>query len=239
MIDKGVLSLAPSFATTSDRSLTIGSGANAATLVANGISRSATVTLGQEFRDVISGTYLITTPIAFKGAGPRTLTLSGTGIGDNSFMIELQDSAVGASSGLFKAGSGRWVLGKAAPFTGLTTVQEGTLVVDKNDALGTSGIPTTVSDSTFTGNLPNGTPVYFPLFATRTAPSLTTLASSVFSGDFSDDTPIFSPSMPGRSCRRRSSRTLRIMLCRQQVLPFGFQAHPEVRQSPCLRMASM
>lgn len=193
VIDKGVLSLAPSFATTSDRSLTIGSGANAATLVANGISRSATVTLGQEFRDVISGTYLITTPIAFKGAGPRTLTLSGTGIGDNSFMIELQDSAVGAPSGLFKAGSGRWVLGKAAPFTGLTTVQEGTLVVDKNDALGTSGIPTTVSDSTFTGNLPNGTPVYFPLFATRTAPSLTTLASSVFSGDFPNDTPIFFP----------------------------------------------
>lgn len=191
VIDKAVLSLAPSSAINSDRSFTIGTGANAATLVANGTSRSATVTFGQEFRDVISGTYLITTPIAFRGNGPRTLTLSGTGIGDNSFMLELQDSALGSPSGLFKASSGRWVLGKAAPFTGLTTIQEGTLAVTKNDALGTSGVATTVSNSTFTGNLPNGTPVTFPLFATRTAPTLTIISDSVFSGNYPNDTPVF------------------------------------------------
>lgn len=197
IIDKAVLSITPSFATTSDRSFTIGAGANAATLVANGISRSATVTLGQEFRDVISGTYLVTTPIAFRGVGPRTLTLSGTGIGDNSFMMELQDSSVVSPSGLFKAGSGRWILGKAAPFSGLTTIQEGTLAVVKNDALGTSGIETTVSNSMFTGNLPNGTPVSFPLFATRTAPTLIGISSSVFSGDLPNDTPIYFPPNAG------------------------------------------
>ncbi len=171
IIDKGTLIVAPTAAQSTDRSFTMGSGPNGATIAANGTIRAATVTLGTEFRDIISGTSSITTPIAFKDAGPRTLTLSGTGVGDNRFQVELGDKSASEPSSLFKAGTGRWLLSKASPYSGLTTVQNGTLAITKNDALGTVGAATTVSASTFTGNYPDGTPVSFPLFAATTLPS--------------------------------------------------------------------
>jgi uncharacterized delta-60 repeat protein len=171
VIDKGALIVAPTTAQSTDRSFTMGAGPNGATIAANGTIRAATVTLGTEFRDIIAGTSSITTPIAFKDAGPRTLTLSGTGVGDNRFQIELGDRSPSESSSIFKAGTGRWLLSKAAPYSGLTTVQNGTLAISKNDALGTVGAATTVSGSTFTGNYPDGTPVSFPLFAATTLPA--------------------------------------------------------------------
>jgi uncharacterized delta-60 repeat protein len=172
VIDKSVLSFTPAFAQSMDRSITMGAGPAGATLVANGATQSATVTLGLELRDVINGLTQITTPIAFKDSGPRTLTLSGTGRGDNLFMLELGDKGPGEVSGLFKTGSGNWVLGKSNPYSGITTIQEGNLVVTRNDALGTVGASTAVDQAsdTFSGNLPNGTPVNFPLFATTTLP---------------------------------------------------------------------
>lgn len=170
IIDKGTLIVAPTAAQSTDRSFTMGTGPNGATIAANGTIRAATVTLGTEFRDIIAGTSSITTPIAFKDAGPRTLTLSGTGVGDNRFQIELGDRSASEPSSIFKAGTGRWLLSKAAPYSGLTTVQDGTLAITRNDALGTVGAATTVSASTFTGNYPDGTPVSFPLFAATTLP---------------------------------------------------------------------
>lgn len=170
VIDKGALIVAPTAAQSTDRSFTMGAGPSGATLAANGTIRAATVTLGTEFRDIIAGTSSITTPIAFKDAGPRTLTLSGTGVGDNRFQIELGDKSPSEPSSIFKAGTGRWLLSKAAPYSGLTTVQNGILAITKNDALGTVGAATTVAGSTFTGNYPDGTPVSFPLFAATTLP---------------------------------------------------------------------
>lgn len=170
VIDKGTLIVAPTAAQSTDRSFTMGTGPNGATIAANGTIRAATVTLGTEFRDIIAGTASITTPIAFKDAGPRTLTLSGTGVGDNRFQIELADKSPAEPSSIFKAGTGRWLLSKAAPYSGLTTVQDGTLAITRNDALGTVGAATTVSGSTLTGNYPDGTPVSFPLFAATTLP---------------------------------------------------------------------
>ncbi|MBV6500212.1 MAG: hypothetical protein CJBNEKGG_02682 [Prosthecobacter sp.] len=171
LIDKGTLIVAPSVAQSTNRSFTMGTGPNGATVAANGTIRAATVTLGTEFRDIVAGTSSITTPIAFKDSGPRTLTLSGTGVGDNRFQIELGDKSPSEPSSIFKAGTGRWLLSKAAPYSGLTTVQNGTLAITKNDALGTVGAATTVSGSTFTGNYPDGTPVSFPLFAATTLPA--------------------------------------------------------------------
>jgi autotransporter-associated beta strand protein len=155
-----------------NRSFTMGAGPAGATLVANGATQSATVTLGVDLRNVISGSTQITTPIAFKDNGSRTLTLSGTGRGDNLLLLELGDKGLGEVSGLFKTGSGNWVLGKSNPYSGITTIQEGNLVVTRNDALGTVGVSTSVDQTsdTFSGNLPNGTPVNFPLFAATTLP---------------------------------------------------------------------
>lgn len=171
VIDKGTLIVSPTAAQSTDRSFTMGTGPNGATIAANGTIRAATVTLGAESRDIIAGTSSITAPIAFKDAGPRTLTLSGTGVGDNRFQIELGDKSPSEPSSIFKAGTGRWLLSKAAPYSGLTTVQNGTLAIAKNDALGTAGAATTVSGSTFTGNYPDGTPVSFPLLAATTLPA--------------------------------------------------------------------
>jgi uncharacterized delta-60 repeat protein len=172
LLDKSVLSFTPDSEQRMNRSLTIGAGPNGATLVANGAIQSAIVILGEEIRDVVSGTTQITAPIAFKDSGVRTLTLSGIGRGDNQFLLELGDNAPGESSGLFKTGSGTWVLGKANPYSGLTTIQEGILAVTRNNVLGTVGNSTAVDQSldTFTGSLPNGTPVSFPLFAATTLP---------------------------------------------------------------------
>lgn len=172
VIDKATLAMTPTFAQIMERSFTMGAGPAGATLVANGATQAATVTLGLELRDAIQGTTTITTPIAFKDNGPRTLTLAGIGRGDNLLMLELGDKGAGEVTGLFKTGSGTWVVGKSNPYSGITTVQEGVLAVTRNDALGTVGVSTAVDHGadTFSGNLPNGTPVNFPLFAATTLP---------------------------------------------------------------------
>ena len=172
IIDKSTLAMTPTFAQMMDRSFTMGAGPAGATLVANGATQASTVTLGLELRDAITGTTQITTPIAFKDNGSRTLTLSGIGRGDNLFMLELGDKGAGEVTGLFKTGSGTWVVGKSNPYSGITTIQEGVLAVTRNDALGTVGVSTAVDHGadTFSGNLPNGTPVNFPLFAATTLP---------------------------------------------------------------------
>jgi uncharacterized delta-60 repeat protein len=172
VIDKAVLSFAPTDLQTMDRSFTLGSGPNGAALVANGVTQIDRVTIGKEFRDPFGGNPSISTPIAFKDAGSRVLTLSGTGRGDNTLLLELRDKSISEISGLLKAGQGTWVLGKAAPFSGLTSINDGTLVVTKNDALGTAGASTVVDavNDTFTGNLPNGTRLTFPVFFDTTLP---------------------------------------------------------------------
>lgn len=172
LIDKSVLSFTPTGIQQTDRSFTMGAGPNGAALVANGTSQRDTVLIGFENRDVFGINSYLSSPIAFKDAGVRTLTLSGSGRGDNTFQLELRDSAIGASSGLLKAGQGTWVLNKAAPYSGITTVNDGTLVVTKNDALGTVGANTVANASTdrLTGNLPNGIQVTFPQFFDTTLP---------------------------------------------------------------------
>ena len=172
VIDKSVLSFTPIGVQTTDRSFTMGTGANGAALVANGVSQNDTVLIGYENRDVFGLNSYLSVPIAFKDLGVRTLTLSGSGRGDNTFQLEMRDSAPGVSSGLMKAGQGTWVLNKAAPFSGITTINDGTLVVTKNDALGTVGQSTVAepSSDSFTGNLPNGIQVTFPLFFDTTLP---------------------------------------------------------------------
>lgn len=174
VIDKSVLSFTPSEAQVSNRSFTMGAGPYGATLVANGAIQASTITVGQELRDFITGTAVLSPPVAFRDSGPRTLTLSGTGRGDNTFLLELGDKSASEVTGLFKTGPGTWLLNKSNTYSGLTTVQEGTLVVTKNDALGTKGRTALVNQGagTFTGDiaLPNGTPVTFPLFAATTLP---------------------------------------------------------------------
>jgi|GEM_PF-1101409 len=168
VIAGGILAFTPTGLQITDRSFTIGSGPNAAAIVANGTSQTARLVLGVV--DRFSG--FVTAPLAFEGNGARTLTLSGTNTGDNEFNIQIGDKSAAEPTSLIKMGAGTWTLPKAANYSGLTTVREGVLGILANNALGTTATNTTVSAAaaTFTGNLPNGIKVSFPAFFGTTLP---------------------------------------------------------------------
>jgi autotransporter-associated beta strand protein len=94
----------------------------------------------------------------------RTLTLSGTSTGDNTFNPQLTDSGIGPNvTSLTKSGAGQWNLGNSNnTFMGTTTVSEGILALNQSGALpansplvlgstATSGI--LQASGTFTRNL--------------------------------------------------------------------------------------
>lgn len=166
ILNGGGLSFSPLGQQFTDRSFTLGAGPNAGSLIANGVNQTAFVIMGINFLDHTNqGFSLITPPVAFTADfGPRTLTLGGPNAGDNQFNIELGDKTSGTEvTSLLKVGTGTWMLGKAASYTGLTTIEDGVLAVAANNTLGTSAVNTvaTVSTQRFTGNLANGTKVTF------------------------------------------------------------------------------
>lgn len=75
-----------------------------------------------------------TAAIAFSGAGPRALTLTGSNTAANTLAAVLGDN--GGASSLIKAGAGRWVLTGNNSYTGGTFLNGGTLAVDNDGNLG-------------------------------------------------------------------------------------------------------
>jgi autotransporter-associated beta strand protein len=63
----------------------------------------------------------------WENSGPRTLTLTGTNSGDNTFLTILADS--GGATSLVKSGTGNWVLGGSHGYSGNTSVMAGTLTL--------------------------------------------------------------------------------------------------------------
>lgn len=173
VIDGGGLSFTLRGQQFTNRSFSMGAGANAATLVANGATQAARIILGARYISDPGTPFeerVISQPVGFVGNGARTLTLSGVNLGDNEFQLQLSDKSASEPTSLLKAGPGNWVLGTEADFSGQVTVQEGILAVAANNVLGTKSIPTTVdlAADTFTGNIPNGVEVTFPeLYATK------------------------------------------------------------------------
>ncbi|MBB5038661.1 autotransporter-associated beta strand repeat-containing protein [Prosthecobacter dejongeii] len=176
VIDGGGLSFSPRGQQFTNRSITIGEGPDAATLVANGVNQAARVILGSSlilFPGQPNEESLVSERVGMLGNGPRTLTLSGVNTGDNEFQLQLSDKSATAATSLLKIGPGTWGVGTAGDFSGQVTVQEGVLAVLANGALGTPGIPTTVLVSPvnkLTGRLPNGTEVTFPRMSTTIFP---------------------------------------------------------------------
>lgn len=175
VINQAALSFSPRGQIFTNRSFTMGAGANGATLIANGINQAARVVLGADFIFEEGTPFeerFVSEAVGFEGSGARTLTLSGVNTGDNEFQLQLSDKSASEPSSLLKIGPGTWALGTPGSFSGQTTVQEGVLAVLANNVLGTSSIPTTVNTAanTFTGNLPNGVELTFPRFTTSTLP---------------------------------------------------------------------
>ena len=101
VLDGGWLRFRESASTFSDRSFTLGTGANAGAIIADGTVTGATMTLGFEG---------LSPAVEFTGVGGRTLTLGGSNRGDNRFDLLLGDGAGGPTS-LTKTGNGTWVIG--------------------------------------------------------------------------------------------------------------------------------
>ncbi|HCN78610.1 MAG TPA: hypothetical protein DIT13_15625 [Verrucomicrobiales bacterium] len=170
ILNGGALSFSPTVQQRTDRSFTLGAGPNGGTLVANGANRAASVTMGVNF--ILFDELVASDTIGFEGNGARLLTLSGVNTGLNTLALQLGDKSAMEPTGLQKIGSGWWLLGKAADYSGQTSVLEGVLRLESNYAAGTSSVATTASFAadTFTGNLLNGTELTFPQFNQTTLP---------------------------------------------------------------------
>ena len=118
----GTLQYTGSTAQSTNRQIRIGTAGG--TIDASGSSPGATLSL----------THSGANTDLFDSPGSRTLTLTGTNAGDNTFAIGLQDQAANPTS-LTKAGSGKWILTNTHTYTGNTSVDEGTLTVASTGAL--------------------------------------------------------------------------------------------------------
>ncbi|WP_156345467.1 beta strand repeat-containing protein [Verrucomicrobium spinosum] len=119
-----------------NRTFTLGVGADAGALIADGIGRGSIFQMGR-------GNATANNTIAFEGSGARSLTLGGSNRGDNIFNLILGDGTGGATS-LRKIGTGNWILGdpvftgtnQANTYTGITEVLSGSLVAMMDGAFG-------------------------------------------------------------------------------------------------------
>lgn len=92
--------------------------------------------------------------IIHSGQAARTLTLTGSSTGDNTFNPQITDSGTGANiTSLTKASTGQWNLGNSNnTYTGATTISDGILALNNNGALpGNSplALGTTTTSGTF------------------------------------------------------------------------------------------
>ncbi|MDY0169167.1 MAG: autotransporter-associated beta strand repeat-containing protein [Thermoguttaceae bacterium] len=71
-----------------------------------------------------------TDPMPTPGAGAKTLTFNGTNTGDNLFAIGIVDNSPTNTTRVVKGGAGTWVLSGANTYTGPTTVNAGTLLIN-------------------------------------------------------------------------------------------------------------
>jgi fibronectin-binding autotransporter adhesin len=98
-----------------------------------------------------SGTGSITFSSAFTatGAGNKTLTLDGTNTGLNTIGAAIVNNTVSNRTSLVKTGVGTWVLGGTNTYTGSTSVNSGTLLV--NGSLANTAVAVS-SGATFGGS---------------------------------------------------------------------------------------
>ncbi len=138
VIDGGTVRYTGAAAST-DRTFTVG--ASGATLESSGTGAL-----------ILSSTQALALP---GGNTPRTLTLGGTNTDANTFTPIFGDSGTGATS-LVKAGIGTWRLAGANTFTGNTSVQAGSLILDN---------PLALERSTLDYTTPGGTLAFGSIFA--------------------------------------------------------------------------
>lgn len=122
-----------------DRSFTLGAGADAGAIVADGVGRGSVMKVGLG---------VLSFAIGYEGSGNRSLTLGGSNRGDNIFNLLLADGPGGVTS-LRKIGTGNWIIGDSAfsgflnqanSYSGITEVLSGSLVTIVNGGFGTGKV---------------------------------------------------------------------------------------------------
>jgi len=84
----------------------------------------------------LAGTTLtLNTAFSVPGAGAKTLTLQGSNTDANTISTAIPDNSVANYTSLAKAGPGTWYLEGANTYTGTTTINGGTLVLDVNGVI--------------------------------------------------------------------------------------------------------
>jgi fibronectin-binding autotransporter adhesin len=127
----GTLQYTGSTAASTDRLFTIGNAnANTATVDASGVS---------------VGTLSFTSggSIAFGNTNAHTLTLTGSNTGNNTFSPTIGDNS--GATNVVKDGGGTWVLSGNNSYSGGTTLSNGLLQLNNNNALGSSSGQLTVN----------------------------------------------------------------------------------------------
>jgi fibronectin-binding autotransporter adhesin len=80
------------------------------------------------------------TPITFGAAPERTLTLTGTNIGNNTLGSVIPNAADGGVVGVAKSGAGKWILTGNNTYTGDTSVEAGTLSITNSFLANTADV---------------------------------------------------------------------------------------------------
>lgn len=156
--------------------LTIGSGVNNGKLLYTGVGENTdrVVNLGGTTGNAIieqAGTGLLnfTSSFTSTGAGTKNLTLMGSTSGAGEISGAIVDNLSGTNNtAVIKTGTGTWTLSGANTYSGITTINGGTLAVANTSGLGTSTLANAVTISTATLSLlnngagNNGTIVYGP-----------------------------------------------------------------------------
>jgi len=93
---------------------------------------------GSNVNATLSFTHSAANTNFFDSPGTRTLTLTGSNTGNNSFAIRLEDQGSNVTS-LVKSGAGKWVLSGASTYGGQTDITAGMLVAASSTALGVGG----------------------------------------------------------------------------------------------------
>ena len=150
----GTLQYTGSSAQSTDRAIRLSTTGGGGTIDASGSNPAATLSFTAS-----------SSPNLFENYGNRTLTLTGTNTGENTFAMAITEAG---TTSLVKSGEGKWVLTGTSSYTGATTVSAGTLLVTGalgNTAVSVESNATVGGSGAIGGTMSFGVDSFFDVFS--------------------------------------------------------------------------
>ena len=104
-----------------------------------GLDLRAAATVTTIDQSGVSGLLKFTGPITATGAGVKAMTLTGSTEGTGEIATAIVDNSTTNTTGVTKAGTGRWTLSGVNTYTGPTTVSGGNLILSQGGGTGVLG----------------------------------------------------------------------------------------------------